>query len=102
LSDAIADAYALLFETKSAAACDADHVYKSFRATFDTPDGQRVLAWICREAGLMIGLNEGMAPEEIRQDYAGRRHMVQWILKHSAIPPAKVERQDPVSPLDRN
>ncbi|MGI9493091.1 MAG: hypothetical protein ACR2QF_11895 [Geminicoccaceae bacterium] len=102
MSDSLADAFSLVMVgTKSVVDEDPAYVYRSFRDTFETDAGQRVLAWLAREAG-MFSLNENVLPAEMMREYAGRRHIVHWILKHYALEPAKPEKPaKPVPPLER-
>lgn len=99
--DHLASAFALISETKSAEASEPIEVYRAFRDTFSTDQGRQVMAWICREAGL-FGLNENALPDNMMREYAGRRHLAHWIIKHMAMPPAPEPKPEkPTSPLER-
>lgn len=98
----LSDAFALIAEAKSAESSDPLEVYRAFRDTFSTDQGRNVLAWICREAGI-FGLNENALPDNMMREMSGRRHLVHWIIKQMAMPPAPEKREGkPVAPLDRS
>lgn len=101
VSDPLAEAFVLLATTKPVKLEDPAHVYHSFRETFDSPPGRRVLAWMWQESGSLSG-NDGLLSDDQARFNAGKRCMAQWILALYASAPAKPKPEPkPVSPLDR-
>lgn len=107
MTDVLADACTLLATTKPVFGKDgrrmedAERVYHSFREAFGSDAGQRVLAWIAQEGGLLM-TNEAGQSEDTAQFMAGKRYMAQWILNlYAAKPPKPQPEKKVVSPLDR-
>lgn len=97
----LAAGFAHVATLKPVAKEDPAYVYRSFRDTFETPAGQRVLAWVMQESGIFPPAEEVVDEARLRSA-AGRRYLGLWMLRHFSIPPPEPKKPAPeVSPLDR-